>query len=168
MDDSALTPFACVTFFQAHSQEEMERELTYPEFLAWLEDLLPSPNLFYAIRIDGVFPSLTVRSVPKQEAYRPLAEAVKEQSVYEFKAIEGTLAGFFTPRFMGTLNVPGLHLHFISADRRHGGHLLGCTSGRMRVSIQFIRKVELNLPITLDYLTLDLQPGAGARIKGES
>jgi len=37
---------------------------------------------------------------------------------------EGTLVGFYTPAFMGSLSVPGMHLHFLSADRKTGGHLL--------------------------------------------
>ena len=95
--------------------------MTYRAFLEWLTTLLPSTNLFFAIRIDGVFAHVKVRSVPKQESYRPLVEIAKEQPVFNFHDLEGTLAGFFTPSFMSSLNVPGLHLHFLSADLRHGG-----------------------------------------------
>ena len=33
--DDALTPFACVTFYEPFSHDVLERETTYPQFLAW-------------------------------------------------------------------------------------------------------------------------------------
>ena len=153
VDDQALTPFACVTFYNPLSHDEMDQEMTYGAFLEWLNTLLPSKNLFFAIRIDGVFAHVKVRSVPKQESYRPLVEIAKEQPVFNFHDLEGTLAGFFTPSFMSSLNVPGLHLHFLSADLRHGGHLIECIPRKVRAGVQFINTLELSLPMSLDYLT---------------
>jgi acetolactate decarboxylase len=157
VDEEAATPFACVTFYKPLSHDELGHELTYEAFLEWVHELLPSPNIFYAIRIDGLFAYLKARSVPKQESYRPLVEVTKEQPVFTFADIEGTLAGFFTPSFMGSLSVPGLHLHFLSADLRHGGHLLECRPRQIRVGVQFINKLELALPMRLDYLTWDFR-----------
>ena len=91
--------------------------------------------------------------MPKQESYRPLVEIAKEQPVFNFHDLEGTLAGFFTPSFMSSLNVPGLHLHFLSADLRHGGHLIECIPRKVRAGVQFINTLELSLPMSLDYLT---------------
>ena len=155
--DQALTPFACVTFFKPMTQDTLTGQTDYPAFLQWLLNLLPSPNIFYALRIDGVFAHVKVRSVPKQESYRPLVEVAREQPVFEFHEIEGTLAGFFTPGFMASINVPGLHLHFLSADRRHGGHLLECRPRQVQAGVQLINALELGLPMNLDYLTCDFQ-----------
>ena len=68
--------------------------MTYAAFQEWLQRLLPSPNIFYAIRIEGNFTYIKARSVPKQENYRPLVEVAKEQPVFTFTDIDGTLAGF--------------------------------------------------------------------------
>lgn len=155
VDEQALTPFACVTFYQPFSHDELGSELSYSAFLEWLEALLPSPNIFYAVRVEGLFASVRVRSVPKQESYRPLVEVAKEQPVFSFSDIEGTLVGFFTPAFMGSLSVPGLHLHFLSADRRRGGHLLECRPRRVKAGVQLVPTLELALPMSLDYLTWD-------------
>jgi acetolactate decarboxylase len=108
-----------------------------------------------------VFSHVKVRSVPKQDSYRPLVEVAKDQPVYNFQNIEGTLAGFFTPSFMSSVNVPGWHLHFLSADLQHGGHLLECRPQKIRAGIQFIHSLELSLPTSLDYLTLDFQRDIG-------
>ena len=62
-EDASLTPFACVTFYQPATHDELIDASTYEDFLAWLEGLLPSPNIFYAIRIEGKFSYLKVRSI---------------------------------------------------------------------------------------------------------
>jgi len=154
-DDAPLTPFACVTFYQPATHDELAGETTYEDFLAWLEGLLPSPNIFYAIRIEGKFTYIKVRSVPKQDCYKPLVEVTREQPVFEYTDVEGTLGGFFTPTFLSSLSVPGLHLHFLSSDFQRGGHLLECRPNGVRAGVQFINSVELGLPMSLDYLTLD-------------
>ncbi len=156
-DEHASTPFACVTYYSPSSHDELEGELSYVDFRQWLQRLLPSPNIFYALRIEGRFASMRLRSVPRQENYRPLVEVAKEQSVFSFTDIEGSLAGFFTPSFLSSLNVPGFHLHFLSADMRHGGHLLECVPSRVKVGVQMISTLELALPLSLDYLTRDFK-----------
>jgi acetolactate decarboxylase len=157
IDDNTLTPFACVTFYNPVSHDEIAHELTYEAFLEWLYRLLPSPNIFYALRIEGEFARIKARSVPKQENYRSLVEVAQEQTIFNFGGMAGTLVGFFTPTFMSSLNVPGLHLHFLSADFRYGGHLLECYPQKVRAGVQFINKLELALPMSLDYLTGDFQ-----------
>jgi len=160
VDEEALTPFSCVTFYKPVRHAKSEREMSYAAFLEWIQQLLPSPNICYAIRIDGQFDYIKARSVPKQECYQacpPLVEVAERQPVFHFSDIEGTLAGFFTPVFMGSLNVPGLHLHFLSEDLKRGGHLLECRPRRVRAGVQCIYTLELALPRSLDYLSWDFR-----------
>lgn len=153
--DKALTPFACVTFFKPIFHEDIKGEMDYRVFIEMLYSLLPSPNLFYAIKVEALFAHVKTRSVPKQECYRPIIEVTKNQSTFDFNNIEGTIVGFFTPSFMASLNVPGIHLHFLSSDLKYGGHLLECRPLKGGIDIQLIDKLELSLPITLDFLTQD-------------
>lgn len=155
--DDALTPFACVTFFRPDQSMELDGESNYDEFLRRLQEPLSSPNIFYAFRIVGEFGHMKVRSVPKSECYIPLVEIAKDQPVFEFADIRGTLAGFYTPEFMASVSVPGMHLHFLSDDLAHGGHLLSCRPRRVRVDIQPIYTVELALPATPYYLGWDFR-----------
>ncbi len=156
-DERTLTPFACVTSYQPVSHDELEEELAYDAFLDWLVRLLPSPNLFYALRMEGEFASIKARSVPKQDNYRTLVEVAREQTLFQFDNVSGTLVGFFTPTFMASLSVPGLHLHFLSADLSSGGHVLECRPRKVRVGVQFINRLELALPMSMDYLTWDFR-----------
>ena len=162
VDEDAATPFACVTFYKPISHDDIDEELSYDAFQDWLLQLLPSPNLFYALRIEGSFAGVRVRSVPRQENYRPLVDVAADQPVFDLSEVEGTLAGFFSPAFLESLTVPGLHLHFLSNDRTQGGHLLECRPRRVRAGVQFISTLELGLPMSLDYLTWDFRRDIGA------
>ncbi|OPY69353.1 MAG: Alpha-acetolactate decarboxylase [Syntrophorhabdaceae bacterium PtaU1.Bin034] len=157
VSDSVLSPFACVTNFVPLTYDDIEGDYDFEAFNRLISSLIPSQNMLYAIRIDGLFPHVRTRSVPKQENYRPLAEVASEQPTFDFDDVAGTLAGFYTPRFMASLNVPGFHLHFLSQDLRHGGHLLNCRMRKGRIALQIIRKLELALPVTFDYLTAELE-----------
>ncbi len=154
VSDTAQTPFACATFYRPTTVEEIVQELDYAGFKNLLDRLMPSPNVFAALRIDAEFNSIRVWSVPKQEAWHPIAEV--KPKVFEYQQVKGTLAGFFTPRFIKSLLNPGYHLHFLTEDRRHGGHLDQCQVKRLTVGIQLIPRLQLNLPITIDYLTARL------------
>ena len=62
---------------------------------------------------------------------------------------------------MGSVSVPGIHLHFLSKDLKSGGHLLTCSPKTFQIGVQFINTLELSLPMTLDYLTWDLSRDVG-------
>jgi acetolactate decarboxylase len=160
--DTATTPFVVVTWFSP----DITREITGPVNLTRLQTDLntafPSQNLFYAIRIDGVFSSVTARSVPAQnKPYPPLVEVVKNQSVFEYTDMRGTMVGFWSPAFVEGINVPGYHFHIISDDRTEGGHLLDCTIDHAVVQIDTTPKFFLSLPTDGDFLTLDLDGETG-------
>jgi acetolactate decarboxylase len=94
--------------------------------------------------------------VARKENSQPLDEEEQDRPLFEYDDIEGTLAGFYTPRFIRALNFPGFHLHFLTADRGYGGHLHECRTERVRIGIQFVCRLELDLPVTLDYLCAHL------------
>jgi acetolactate decarboxylase len=152
------TPFMAVTFFDADHVLDSPPDQTYAAFKPWLESQLPSRNLIYAVRVDGTFQHLTVRSVPRQAPpYRPLAEVSKEQTLFEHAAIQGTLLGFWCPTFLQGVNVPGFHLHFLSADRQHAGHVLDFRLASGRVQLDRTEAWEVQLPLDPAFLNAPLQ-----------
>ncbi|GAB2787580.1 alpha-acetolactate decarboxylase [Rhabdobacter roseus] len=155
--DSARTPFATVVHFEADTVFSLDRPLRFEQLLAYVDSLIPTENLFYAIRVEGYFGAVKTRSVPRQEKpYRPLVEVVKNQPTFDFTQTQGTLAGFRTPPFMKGLNVPGYHLHFLTHDRTQGGHVLACTLGKVKVSIDYIAGFQMILPTTGTFHRIDL------------
>ncbi|MGA2403831.1 MAG: acetolactate decarboxylase [Syntrophobacteraceae bacterium] len=154
VSDDVQTPFACATFFDPVSVETIDWELDNQDFKALLERIIPSENMFYGIRIDGTFNQIKMWSVPKQPDHRPITEV--RPSMFTFSDVYGTLAGFYTPEFIKALSMPGFHFHFLTADRRFGGHLKECNLKNLRISVQFISRLELDLPSTFDFMTTDL------------
>jgi len=155
-DEAEQSPFACATFFRPDTFDEIAGGDDYKNIETLLDMLIPSPNMLYAIRIDGTFRHIKTRAVAKSENYTPLVEATRNQPVFDFDDIEGCMAGFFTPRFIESITAPGYHLHFLTADRRRGGHVIGCALHKVRIGIQHVPILEMGLPITLDFLTADL------------
>ncbi len=121
------TPFSCVTVFDTDREEKIPAGLSYTELQDYIDGILPTENIFYAIRIDGSFSYVKTRSVPGQERpYPPLVEVTANQAIFEFIDVEGTIVGFRCPPYVGGVNVVGYHLHFLTADKTAGGHLLEC------------------------------------------
>lgn len=155
---ATTTPFANVVRFRPEEVVgKIDGPLSLEGVLAMLEGRTGSKNLFYAVRIDGQFAEMKVRSVPRQSRpYPPLAEAAKEQRVFDLQDVPGTLVGFRFPEYIRGVNMPGWHLHFISDDRRRGGHVLGLRGSQLEVRVQTIRRFEMVLPERGTFVTADL------------
>jgi acetolactate decarboxylase len=157
------TPFMAVTHFDADQVLEPPRGQDYAAFKLWLESRLPSRNIAYALRLDGVFDRILFRSVPGQsKPYPPLAEVAAQQRVFEAREIGGTLIGFWCPDFTQGVNVPGFHLHFLSADRQRGGHLLDFSLARGQVQLDLTHGWRVQLPLDPAFLDSDLGGDHGA------
>jgi len=150
-------PFAQVTFFDTDRTFTVANELSYADLSQYLDKLLSSKNIFYAVKISGLFKYVKTRSVPKQaKPYPGLDQAVKEQKVFEFHNIKGTIVGFRSPEYSKSFSVSGYHLHFISADRRSGGHLLDFQASRVKIEIDETADFYLSLPTNQEFLGLNL------------
>ena len=158
VSDSAQTPFATMIHFVPDKTLKLPEELSYEALKQFLLEEASPGNQIQAIRIDGKFKNLTVRSVPKQShPYRALAEIKKTDMVtFEHKDIEGTLVGFRFPQYMGEINIAGYHFHFIDKDRKLGGHVLALDGARGNASVHTTRRFKLILPDDDDFNHLDL------------
>jgi acetolactate decarboxylase len=137
---------------------------------ARFDALRHSDNVFFALRVDGYFDYVHTRAMCRTEEGVPLVQAAAIQPEFEFHDVSGALVGFWTPEYAKTLNVPGYHLHFLSADRTKGGHLLQCRGANLRLQIQREAVIALALPEAEDFLRADLSRGPAAdlaRAEGE-
>jgi acetolactate decarboxylase len=146
------TPFAVVTEFEPTVDERLPDEsLSHEALLERLDGLAPGGASSCAVRLDGRFELVRARSVPRQEPpYRPLAEVVAGQHVFELLDIEGTMVGFRFPTYVEGIEVGGYHLHFISADRSRGGHVLGSRSRGLRARLDPSEDLHVELPPRVD------------------
>jgi acetolactate decarboxylase len=155
---SVMTPFACVTFWDTDREEKLAQGLDYLQLQKFLDEKLPTVNIFYAIKIEGTFSYLKTRSVPPQEKpYPPLDEVTKNQSVFEFHDVEGTIIGFRCPPYIAGVNVPGYHLHFLTKNRDAGGHVLELTISNATAWVDDTPAFLMRLPgQDSDFYKLDL------------
>lgn len=125
VENTIKTPFAAVTFFDKDISKKLVNINNYDSLKQELDKLIEYKDSFYAFRLDGTFKYVKVRSVPKQaKPYPVLSEVTKNQPMFEYSDVKGSLVGFWCPEYVGSINVPGYHLHFIADDRTKGGHLL--------------------------------------------
>ena len=126
--DDETIPFSNVTFFDADEKQDISGISNIAELKGILDEKVEKlgRNRFYMVRIDGSFNNVHARSeLKQQEPYKPLAEALKtDQREFKWDKIDGTVVALYCPEYMNDLNAVGWHMHFISADKTKGGHLL--------------------------------------------
>jgi acetolactate decarboxylase len=64
--------------------------------------------------------------------------------------------GFWSPPYASGVEVAGYHLHFLTDDRRAGGHVLDCRGAALEVRLQEEADVHLALPDTTAFRGADL------------
>jgi len=156
IDPDQKTPFAVVSRFAA----ERDFAIAGPLDLNGLEALLDEDRPVAPVavfRIEGKFTGVKARSVPRQKPpYRPLAEVVAEQNVFEFGQVEGTLVGFRFPAWAEGVEIGGYHFHFADRDRSRGGHVLDLEVESALVSVQHSDDLHIELPPGLELASPDL------------
>lgn len=78
-----------------------------------------------------------------------------------FEEIKGTVFGFRSPPFSQGISVAGGHLHFLSADRDCGGHVLELEAKNADMSGAAIKDVRMELPESTEFNEAKLEMNAG-------
>jgi acetolactate decarboxylase len=157
----STAPFAVVTKFAPQVDLEIAPADSLNALSARCDAYRPSNNIFYAFRLDGRFHRVRTRAVsPSKGNHDRLVDAAKDQAEFEFSEIEGTLVGLWSPGFSSAFSIPGYNFHFLSDDRRHGGHLLECSSAPLRLRREELTNFHLALPENESFLKADLSKNA--------
>ncbi|HYQ37275.1 MAG TPA: acetolactate decarboxylase, partial [Mycobacterium sp.] len=145
------------TRFHCDFEIAVETRTSRAEVSAAIDRQIQSPNLIYAIRINGHFAELHTRTVMEQKPpYPPLTQATEDQAETVFTDVSGTVVGFRTPDFEQGISVAGYHLHFLNGDRTGGGHILDFTLERGRVEVSGASQLHLSLPTSGAFLGAQL------------
>ena len=159
VDERLKTPFAVVTFFEPDLRLLLDGPMGYADLCTCLDRIVGDANVCHAVRVDGLFHYVKTRSVPRQrKPYPPLVEVVRHQPIFELRDIRGSLVGFRFPDYAQGLNVPGYHLHFVTGDRRAGGHLLECRMAHGELHVDHEADLRLELPAGIDAVEPDTTP----------
>jgi acetolactate decarboxylase len=125
MAPDTKTPFAVACRFAAARTHELPGRHRFSVLVTALDELAPESEPVVAVRVDGRFEQLLLRSVTGQcPPYPRLADVVRHQTEWTVDAATGTVVGFRFPDASSGIEVAGYHLHFISDDRTVAGHVL--------------------------------------------
>jgi acetolactate decarboxylase len=160
----AGAPFAVVTWFEPEIDVSVAPVSSFKDLEARCDNFRRSGNIFYAIRLDGSFKRVRTRAVNPPQPGTRLLDAAKAQSEFTFADIEGTLVGVWSPGFSSAFSVAGYHFHFLSADRRHGGHLLDIEANTLQLKIEPLTDFHLALPESETFLKADLSKNTAAEL----
>ncbi|MCR4575430.1 MAG: acetolactate decarboxylase [Lentisphaeria bacterium] len=124
-EDDATIPFGTIANFHAEKSLKICEITSYEAFEEQMATYCPMENIPLAIHFTGAFKRMKVRAVARQDHDGVgLAEAAKNEAVFDLQDTSGDLVGFRLPSYVKGVNAPGWHLHFVDAERRHGGHVV--------------------------------------------
>jgi acetolactate decarboxylase len=89
---------------------------------------------------------------------------VGEQRVFDLREVEGTMVGFRFPDYSEGIEVSGYHLHFITADRARGGHVLSARLREARAAIDASTDLHVELPPGVDLASPEASPDTHAAL----
>ena len=124
-------------------------------------------NSMHIAKIEGDFERIDARS---ESAYRSHHVELKDilgetQKSFCFEQIRGTMVCIYYPDYMDGINAPGWHLHFISEDRKWGGHVFNLQMKRGEVFLDKINRIEIQLPSEPAFDTYSLKEASQQDIK---
>jgi acetolactate decarboxylase len=156
VEGDRLIPYAVVTRFKAEFKKNIGRLDSFQELVRVCDKLRESNNVFYAFRVEGQFSLVKTRVMKAVAEGTGLKAAASGQQEFRLEELQGTLVGLWSPGFAGSFSVPGYHFHFLSNDRKRGGHVLECQAHEVVLGGCAINEMHVSLPETEEFLKADL------------
>ena len=153
LENNHLTSFASVTFFKADTTFVQNSSADKSAVLNTIEKMLPSKNKMYAIKISGNFEQIKTRAFPpvENEPFPKLANILDQQQFFDYENADGTLIGFFLPNYLNGINAGGFHFHYLSNDKKQGGHVLEFNGKDLKIEIANLKTFEMETPNDNDF-----------------
>lgn len=167
--DDETVPFSNVTFFESDIKENISKTKNIDALKDSLDKIVKKngKNLFYFVKVSGEFKKMNVRSELKQKKpYKPLDKALAtDQREFNYKNIKGTVVALYCPDYMDGLNTPGWHFHFISDDKKKGGHILELAFDSAKAELDSTREFDMYLSDNKDFQKMELAKDVSGAIK---
>jgi len=157
----ARLAFAMMTWFKPGEPIDLPRGTTLKDLSCFLDPKLPTLNAYYALRIEGRFSAVKSRTFPIQsEPFSPVCELKPPPPVFEFTVIDGTMVGYRPPSYAADVSGPPYHLHFLTANRRGGGHVLEMAVESATIRFDRVDGLALDLPTGEPFEKMNLAAAA--------
>ena len=163
-------PFASVCRFEPQEPRAIGSKDTIDHLKEWLTLQIEEEfglNSMYAVRIDGEFSKVDARSESGTKAHHvTLKDALSvTQKAFIFENVKGTLVCVYYPDYMDGINAAGWHLHFLSDDKKHGGHVFDVSLTQGDAAFCRVTNVEIKIPDTPAFDTYALKGASQDEIK---
>ena len=145
--DETKTPYAQVIDFKPTIELHLNNINNFKQLADNLLPLFKNKNRVYAVHIHGQIGYLKLRG----RTPRKPGDPVPEEIPYEAQNVRGDMIGFYFPEHLLSLTAPGLHLHFLSEDKQHSGHVMDVQFNAATVALQQVNNVNLYIPDTIEY-----------------
>ena len=158
VSDTLQTPLCTLVNFAPTQQQTVTAIADYENGCATLLTHLTKKNSLHAIKIEANFTNLIVRSeTPQPKPYQPMDKSfLPTQRKFPYHNKVGTMVGFYTPSYLRNMILPGFHFHFISEDRRFGGHVLELAFDTAQISWQEINELRFFMPEDASFQSMNL------------
>ncbi|MCR5726435.1 MAG: acetolactate decarboxylase [Lachnospiraceae bacterium] len=163
-------PFASVCYFQSQRREKLEKMNNIGQLKEWLTLSIEKDfglNSMYAVRIDGEYSKIHARSESGTKAHHvTLKDALSiTQKSFVFENLKGSLVCVYFPKYLDGINAAGWHLHFLSEDKKLGGHVFDLNLTQGNADFCRITSVEVRIPDTPAFDTYALESASHEEIK---
>lgn len=157
--DNDQIVYADAGFFNKDDVFTIEKSIQFSDLASELDANKKSPHYFYIYKIHGNFKHIKLGGVPKVE--RPFTDGldvlIPKRPVFETDNVVGTLVGFYCPDYIGHINAKGHHFHFISDDKKWGGHVMDFESSSvLEVQVDQKTKYQFDLPSNEEFENVNL------------
>lgn len=156
VDPVREVPYAVVTHFSADRSFRLDGVSSLEDLEAGIDKVRSTENLFLAIRAAARFDRLAMRAACPAGPGEGLLAATRHQSEFEGRDVTGTVVGFWTPGYADQVAISGYHFHFISDDRKLGGHVLDLAAARLDVGVQTETSIHIVIPNSSEFSSADL------------
>ena len=145
--DNMTTPLANVKFFNPVIKREFSDTPNLQSLKERLMEIVSAngKELFYMTKTGGFFRKIQARSAyPQKKPFKPLEILLATDEVlFNYENLFGTIIGIYLPDTIGKINSSGWHFHFISDDRKKGGHLLDASFEKAEIQIDICNKFRI-------------------------
>ncbi len=170
MKPNAGVPFAVNSYMDNAVAFEIEAGGSVDELKKQLNTVIDEDfglNSMYVVRLDGFFPCVRARS---EEGYRShhiaLSEILKKnQKDFMFENTQGSIVAVYFPDYMDGINAAGWHFHYISADRKIGGHVYDLSYEKLSCLRTKQQNIQIQLPRDMAFDTYALKEVSQEEVK---
>lgn len=147
MPPETRTPFVVISTMESPATVRL-RDVDRTAVGAAIEDLADDAGAVVSVRLEGIFDSVLVRSVPPQDPpYRPYVDVCATDEVrWTHEPFHGVFVGFRFPDLTPGATIPGLHLHGLDRLRTTGGHNHDLHVRDALLSVEVSHEVVMQLP----------------------